>query len=92
MARDVQQTTTNDAKNLGLAMLIAEDEEGHYEPIAPVSSIAEAREIAQSNLRGKMRRLERDEDPGLCPDFYKVWAQGIDGGYRPVQEFNATAL
>ena len=91
MAHNAQHTTTNEVA-LGLAMLIAEDEEGHYEPNAPVSSIAEAREIAQSNLRAKMRRLERDEDPGLCPYCYKVWAQGIEGGYRPVQEFDATTL
>ena len=78
--------------SLGLAMLIAEDEEGHYEPVAPVSSIAEAREIAQSNLRAKLRQLERDEDPGLCPYCYKVWAQRIDGRYRPVQEFNVATL
>jgi hypothetical protein len=66
---------------LGLAMLIAEDEEGHYEPVAVVVSIAEAREIAASDLRGRMRRLEREEDPGLCPYLYKVWARGIEGTY-----------
>jgi hypothetical protein len=65
----------NDA-NLGLAILIAEDEEGNYEPIGAAVSINEAREIAQSNLRAKRRRLERDEHPGLCPFAYKIWAQG----------------
>ena len=53
-----------DDTNLGLAILIAEDEEG--EPIGAAVSINEAREIAQSSLRAKRRRLERDEDPGLC--------------------------
>ena len=81
-----------DDANLGIAMLIAEDEEGNYEPIGAVVSINEAREIAQSNLRSKMRRLEREEDPGLCPFAYKVWAQGLDGTYRPVKEFNAASL
>lgn len=66
---------------LGLAMLIAEDDDGHYEPVAVVVSIAEAREVAQSDLSGRMRRLERDEDPGLCPTRYKVWARGVDGYY-----------
>ena len=51
---------------LGLAMLIAEDEEGNTQPVAVASTISEAREIAQSDLAGRMRRLESDEDPGLC--------------------------
>jgi hypothetical protein len=67
---------------LGLAMLIAEDEGGHYEPIAVVVSISEAREIAASDLRNRMRRLEREEEPCLCPHTYKVWARGIEGSYR----------
>jgi hypothetical protein len=29
-----------------------------------------------------MRRIERGEDPGICPYTYKVWARGIDGDYR----------
>ena len=61
---------------LGLAMLIAEDVDGRYEPIAVVVSNAEGREIAASDFRSRMRRLERDEDPGLCPTRYKVWARG----------------
>jgi hypothetical protein len=66
---------------LGLAMLIAEDEEGHYEPVAVVVSIAEGREIATSDLRRRIRLIERDEDAGLCPTRYKVWARGVDGHY-----------
>ena len=64
---------------LGLAVLIAEDEEGHYEPVAV--SIAEAREIAENDLRNRMCRLEREEDPGLCPYTYKLWARGVEGSY-----------
>src|SRR5690242_14009517 len=67
--------------DLGLAMLIAEDDDGHHEPVAVVTTINEAKEIAQSDFRGRMRRLERDEDPGLCPASYKVWARGVDGSY-----------
>ena len=67
---------------LGLAMLIAEDEEGHYEPVAVASTINEARELAASDMRGRMRSLERGENAGLCPWRYLVWAQGIDGDYR----------
>jgi len=77
---------------LGLAMLIAESEDGAYEPVAVVTSISEAREIAESNLRARMRRLERGDDPGLCPYSYKVWATGIDGDYRIAIEIEATSL
>jgi hypothetical protein len=81
-----------DSTNLGLATLIAEDEEGHYEPVSVVSSISEAREIAASDLRGRMRRLEHDRDPGLCPCAYKVWATGIEGSYIVAAELLATSL
>jgi len=73
---------------LGLAMLIAEDEEGRYEPVAVVVSIAEGREIAQSDLRNRMRRLEREDDPGLCPYTYRVWARGVEGCYILAAELN----
>ena len=72
--------------NLGLAMLIAEDEEGHHEPVAVASTINEAKELAECDFRGRQRRLERGEDPGLCPYVYKVWAQGIDGYYLLAHE------
>ena len=74
---------------LGLAMLIAEDEDGHYEPVALAATINEAKEIAESNLRSRMRSIERGEDAGLCPVRYKLWARGIDGDYRLAHEINA---
>ena len=74
---------------LGLAMLIAEDEDGHYEPVAIAATINEAKEIAESDLRGRMRSIERGEDAGLCPVRYKLWARGIDGDYRLAHEINA---
>jgi len=102
MARTKERTRTNatpgfaititDDTQLGLAMLIVEDEEGHYEPVGVVASINEAREIAASDMRGRMRRLERDEDPGICPYEYKVWAQGIDGDYRVAGTITAASL
>ena len=82
----------NDDTELGLAMLIAEDEEGHYEPVGVVVSINEAREIAAGDMRGRMRRLERGEGAGLCPYEYKVWAQGIDGDHRVAGTFSAASL
>ena len=77
---------------LGLAMLIAEDEEGHYEPVAVASTINEAKELAESDLRGRMRRLERGGDPGMCPYTYKLWAQGVDGDYRLAYEIQAAII
>ncbi len=67
--------------DLGLAMLIAEDEEGGYQPVGVASTINEAKEIAASDLAGRRCRLEHGDDPGLCPNEYKVWAQGVEGSY-----------
>ena len=94
-----QQTPPNgfaipltESPDLGLAMLIAESEDGQYEPVGVVASITEAREIAESDLQGRMRRLERGDDPGLCPYSYTVWANGIDGDYRIAVELSVTSL
>ena len=62
MARTKKQTTTYNGfafplqpdTELGLAMLIAEDEEGHHAPVAVASTINEAKEIAESDLRSFM--------------------------------------
>lgn len=81
-----------DDTELGLATLIAESEEGQYQPIGVVVSINEAREIAQSDLRMRMKELERGGDPGMCPYCYKVWAQGLEGTYRIAAEILATSL
>ena len=48
-------------------------------------SINEAREIAASNLRARMKELERGGEPA-CPERYVVWAQANDGSYRQVKE------
>ena len=67
--------------DLGLAMLIAEGEDGQNEPVAVVGTISEAREAAESDFRGRIFRLERNNDAGLCPTTYKLWARGVDGTY-----------
>ena len=54
-----------DDTELGLAMLIADLGDGHYQPIGVVVSINEAREIAASDMRGRMRDLEAGETPRL---------------------------
>jgi hypothetical protein len=102
MARTRKQTNTNATPgfaielkpdtDLGIAMLIAEDEECHYEPVAVVANINEGREVAASDMRRRMRELERGGDPGLCPWIYKVWAHGVDGGYQIATEFDAATV
>ena len=74
-----------DDADLGIAMLIAEFGAGNYQPVAAVSSINEAREIAASDQRARMKDLERGGEPA-CPERYIVWAQGPDGSYRQVKE------
>ena len=64
---------------LGIATLIVEDEEGNYEPVNYASSLAEGFEMAKEDLRNRQRTLEADQDPGLCPWEYKVWARGLEG-------------
>jgi len=73
-----------DDTELGLAMLIADLGDGHYQPIGVVVSINEAREIAASDMRGRMRDLEAGDTPA-CPEGYVVWAQGLEGTYREVK-------
>ena len=74
-----------DSTDLGLAMLIAESEDGHYEPVAVVGSVGEARELANLDMTSRMRRVEDDGEP-FCPDLYRVWARGIDGHQHVVCE------
>jgi hypothetical protein len=81
----------SDETELGIAMLIAEDENGAYEPLGPVATIAEAREVAQSDLSHRRRDLERGGLP-LCPAVYKVWARGSDGDYKVAAEFDPSTL
>jgi hypothetical protein len=81
MARILKETKSYDGfaiplqpdTDLGMAMLITEGEKGrHHQPVAVVSTITEAKEIAESDLGSRMRRYERREDPGICPYLYKL--------------------
>jgi hypothetical protein len=75
---------------LGIAMLIAEDESGTYEPLGPAATLGEARELAQHDMRCR-RDLDRGGDP-LCPAVYKVWARGLEGNYTVAAEFDPSTL
>jgi hypothetical protein len=76
-----------DDTELGLAMLIAEFADGHYQPIGVAISINEAREIAESNLRHH-RREEALKADHVMPTAYVVWAQGLEGDYRELRRFD----
>jgi hypothetical protein len=78
--------------DLGIATLIVEDEEGHYEPINYASTLAEGFEMAKDDLRLRMKNLEADKDPGLCPYLYKVWARGLDGIHKVAATWNVSDL
>ena len=66
-----------DSTDLSLGMLIAEFEDGKYEPVAVVANVGEAREMTEYDFRNRRNR----------PSAYKVWARGIDGDHRIACEF-----
>ena len=67
--------------DLGLAMLIAEDDEGGYEPIAVTSTLNEAYELAASDMARRINQLNRGNEPGFCPARYALWLRGQRGEY-----------
>ena len=73
--------------DLGLAMLIAETEDGKYEPVAVVSSVSEAREIASSDFAGRVKEVGMGCEDVACPARYAIWAQGLGGDYKPLREY-----
>jgi hypothetical protein len=79
--------------DLGNAMLIVEDEEGHYRPVTLAMTINEAKELAQDDLRNRMRSVENGTDAdGLCPSEYKLWSRGLGGVQTVVATWNASEL
>jgi hypothetical protein len=82
------QRTITETTDLGIGLLIAESEDGDYQPIGAVMTIREAREIAANDIRRRMHRLEQGSDP-MCPARYLVWAQGDGGEYSTVAEIEA---
>ena len=77
--------------DLGIAMLIAETEDGQYEPNGPVATINEAIECAQHDMASRMRDLERGGEPA-CPVIYKVWSRDYEGEYTVIHEIDAATL
>jgi hypothetical protein len=56
--------------DLGIAMLIAETEDGQYQPAGPVATINEAIECASHDMACRMRDLELGGEP-TCPAIYR---------------------
>jgi hypothetical protein len=83
-----QKRTITETTDLGIALLIAESEDGAYEPVGTVSAIREAREIADNDMRRCMRQLGAGSDP-MYPFQYRVWARSDEGKYSSVAEFEA---
>jgi hypothetical protein len=54
--------------------------DGCDQPIGAVLSIYEGCEIAGSDMRRRMKDLDRG-GTSACPECYRVWAQGLDGEY-----------
>ena len=65
-----------DDTELGMAILVAEFADGTYQPIGVVVNINEAKEIAEGDMRGRMRELGRGGEP-VCPAYYRIWARGL---------------
>lgn len=66
-------------------LLIAESDDGSYEPVSPVSTVSEAREIAASDFRRRIKETEGGTDV-LCPARYIVWARVSYGSYATIAE------
>ncbi len=64
--------------DLGIAILIAEDEAGSYEVLGPVATINESIEIARADYASRLDALDHTGDP-MVPDVYKVWSRNYDG-------------
>jgi len=69
-------------------MLVAESEEGDYEPAGMVDTIREARELANENLKIRMNELESGGHP-MCPSRFVVWGRRYDGTYHIICTIDA---
>jgi len=70
-------------KQLDSGLLVAEAGDGGYEPVALVSTINEAIELADDNFRRRMKDLERGRET-MCPARYAVWARGFEGAFERI--------
>jgi hypothetical protein len=73
--------------DLGLAMLIVEDDAGSYEPVGVVATLSEAYEIAADDFGRRLEERDRGGDP-MVPVLYKVFARGTNGDYHEAGRFS----
>jgi hypothetical protein len=85
IAAEANTTVISETADLGIGLLVAETDDGAYEPVGAVGSVREARQIAANDMRRRMHRLDQGGDP-MCPARYVVWAQGARGEYATVAE------
>ena len=88
IATNRRERVIGETTDLGIGFLIAESEDGAYQPVGAVMTIGEAREIVATDMRRRMSRLEQGSDP-MCPVRYLVWARGDGGEYTTVAEIEA---
>ena len=88
MTATQRKEVIGETTDLGIGFLIAESEEGAYQPVGAVATIREAREIADNDMRERMRQLQRGSEP-MYPFRYRVWARGDEGKFSTVAEFEA---
>ena len=88
IATNRRERVIRETTDLGIGFLIAESEDGAYQPVGAVTTISEAREIAASDMCLRMDRLDQGSDP-MCPARYLVWARGDGGEYATVAEIEA---
>jgi hypothetical protein len=81
--------TLDPQADLGLALLVADDEEHSYEPISAVATLREAEEIAATDFRQRLAAIEAGADL-LCPYRYVVWARNGRGHYRILHQIRFT--
>lgn len=74
--------------DLGNGILLA-DLDTCSVPVAVVSTIDEASDVAESDMADRIHRLAQGETPE-CPESYSLWARGIGGDYRLLRTFSPT--
>ena len=69
----------NESAELGFgSLLIAEDDDGGYDPVGVVTTIREARELATEDFRSRIADLENGGGP-LCLASYAIWVRRFNG-------------
>ena len=74
--------------DFGLTLIIAENEEGAYQPLAVAGSLNEAMKMVAHDRKSRMRDLEKVKST-MCVYCYKIWATAPDVPYMLSVEIQA---